>query len=247
MRLIDDDEVTVDRAPDIYKPYRTAIQAVLKRSLASCGESDRKRAADRMGRLIRGKPDLDDDPMSRGMLFDLSLFEQNDRGVRAFDRFLSGAARHLPDLEQDMARRIGAAFYSIFRIIEPHAEGGIWVQDILDRDRRIWLIDQVATSNKAIGQEFATRIFDVGPFHATVGPIIPPNENLVEVCRKAIAGLGRLPFKRSLAATVYGIDYIDETISSHPSGMKFARDLYDAYKRTGAYPQTGQGRPAFRG
>ena len=79
------------------------VQAAARKS---CGPSDVKRAALSMGILLSGNGSYDDATVD--MLVDLSFYEPNERGVRPFDRFLSGPALTLPEQTQDIARRMGA-------------------------------------------------------------------------------------------------------------------------------------------
>jgi hypothetical protein len=226
-----------DTSAGPFEPFRETVQSVMERSLSSCGETDRKRAADRMGRLIGGKPAMSGDAKSVATLIDLAMFEPNDRGVRPIDRFISGSSGRLSAAEQEMARRLGTAFFSFFTVIGEHDEGGAWVEDILHGNRRLWIADLKITGPKAAGQTLAVRIFDVGPFHATLSPLSSVSEKMIDICRKAIETDGTLPFRRSLAAIVYGADYIGETgVPNHPSGKKFAAELYDALVRTGELP-----------
>ena len=68
------------------------------------------------------------------------------------------------------------------------------------------------------------RVFDPGPFYTVIGVVLSATEELVQTCMTAKQTTGRLPFRRSLAAVVYGLNLFDGT-SNHPSAARFARDV----------------------
>ena len=84
-------------------------------ALKSVGLSDMKRALERMGVRFPDEPNSLTGPGDLEMMADLTFFEPNDRGIRPFDRFLSGPALRLPEHELDIARRMGRSFFSVFR------------------------------------------------------------------------------------------------------------------------------------
>lgn len=48
------------------------------------------------------------------------------------------------------------------------------------------------------------RLFDAGPFHAGFGVIVTPDAETVDIAVESKTRWGRLPFRHSLAATLYG-------------------------------------------
>jgi hypothetical protein len=54
------------------------------------------------------------------MLSDIAIFEPNQRGRRAFDVFLGEKARQLDSADFELARRIGKAFFFLFRCTARH-------------------------------------------------------------------------------------------------------------------------------
>ncbi len=48
------------------------------------------------------------------------------------------------------------------------------------------------------------RLFDAGPFHAGFGIIVEPDDETLDFCLAAKARGAPLPFRHSLAATLYG-------------------------------------------
>jgi hypothetical protein len=159
-----------------------------------------------------------------GMIADLVYFEPNDRGIRAFDRFLSGPVRTLPECEQDLARRIGTSFFSIFRLCDEHETMGTWVEDILDNHRRIWLVDLNVDEPDPSHAVFAVRVFDAGSFYMTLCVITSISDRMVNVFKRAHE-TGRRPYRRSLPATIYGLAQLSGVRPTHASGRKFVDDL----------------------
>jgi hypothetical protein len=240
VRILGPDDPETDITPEAYKPFKGTVQAVFQRALSSAGETDRKRAADRMGRLLNGRADLDDDSETYGWVIDLALFEPNERGVRPIDRFVNGAARRLFAAERDIANRISAAFFSMFTVTGIHENGGIWVEDVVDHHRRYWIVDLLVKGPEAIGQTLGVRIFDVGPFHAGIGPMVPIMPNFLDLCVKMLERDKKLPFTRSLAATTYGMLFVLDGVPNHLSGQKFAREVYDVLTAAGELPRRSQ-------
>jgi hypothetical protein len=177
-----------------------------------------------MGILVGGKVDPPQGEGGVEMLVDLAFYEPNERGVRPFDRFLAGRALTLPAQEQDIARRMGCAVFSIFRLAEKHETMGTWVEDILDNDRRIWLIDLDVPEPQPSHSFFAVRIFDAGPFHAMLSVITSMSDRVVNVFKTAEA-TGRRPYRRSLAATIYGLTELQGLPPTHLGARKFVADL----------------------
>lgn len=140
------------------------------------------------------------------MSTDIALFEPNQRKKRAYDRFLDGPAHSLDPADLDLARRMGEAFFSIFQMVDRHPAAGVWVEDILDGGRLIWLLDEGLEQSAPVNFLFGMRIFDAGPFHAGFGIVVPADEEIAHFCAQARDRGGRLPVRDSLAATLYGDD-----------------------------------------
>jgi hypothetical protein len=193
-----------------------------------------------MGRLVAGKVQIPTDGRCFSMVRDLAMFEPNDRGIRAFDRYLAGPARRLPEHERQLAQRMGNGFFSLFRCAGTRDDFGTWFEDILDDDRRYWLGDTEPEGPEVRDRVFAARIFDGGPYYAMLARPAPPGVEMIEICLKAQKNLGHHPFSRSLAATLYGM-IVPGELPDHPSGRKFQRDLYDALDRHGLLPHRDGG------
>ena len=116
------------------------------------------------------------------MLADIALFEPNRRGRRAYDRFLAGRATRLETADRALAERMATAWFSLFRVVGRHEAAGVWLEDMLAEDRRLWLMDKAfetcATEDLVVG----LRLFEAGPFHAGSGIIVQPDAGTVALC-----------------------------------------------------------------
>jgi len=147
---------------------------------------------------------LDDDDETLEMLVDIALFEPNQRGRLAFDTFYLRQGQQLDAADRLLAGRMTAAVFSLFRHAGKHEVAGIWLEDLLDQDRRLWLMDEALEQSGRAGMVFGMRLFDAGPFHAGFGIVAPPDEETIAMCVIAKRRDGRVPFRYSLAATLYG-------------------------------------------
>jgi hypothetical protein len=133
-----------------------------------------------------------------------ALFEPNQRGRRAFDRFLAERAERLTATDRALAERMAGAWFSIFRVAGRHEVAGLWLEDMLAGDRRLWLVDEALEASAPEGAVAGMRLFDAGPFHAGFGIIVEPDDETLDFCLGAKARGAPLPFRHSLAATLYG-------------------------------------------
>ncbi|GJD64403.1 hypothetical protein CS379_17135 [Methylobacterium frigidaeris] len=186
-----------------YRPIRRAIQTVLAQALDACKKPDLDRAAKHLGLVDDAL--LEDDTVFE-MLCDVALFEPNQRGRRVFDSFLHDRLAALDSTEHDVARRMGDAFASIFRVAERHAQAGLWLEDLMAAGRRLWLVDEGLEASASEGLVIGMRLFEAGPFHAGFGIIVEPRDDLVAFCTGAAARGDRLPIRHSLAAALYADD-----------------------------------------
>src|SRR3712207_9026190 len=130
-----------DEVLTLYRPIRVSIQRVLRVAVPVCSRADLTRAAKQLGLWAEGQVLVDDDEQT-DMLADVALFEPNQRGRRAFDRFLETEAQQLDPLDLAVAHRMATASFSIFRVVKRHVTAGVWLADLLDADRRLWLMDE---------------------------------------------------------------------------------------------------------
>ncbi len=185
-----------------YRPIRAGLRRVLREATGACGRTDLNRAVKQVAPWAAAE-DLRDEETAE-MLVDVALFEPNQRGRRAFDRFLVDRGERLGAADRALAERMAGAWFSIFRVAERHEAAGLWLEDMLAGDRRLWLVDEGLEASAPEGAILGMRLFDAGPFHAGFGIIVAPDEETLDFCWEAKARGGPLPFRHSLAATLHG-------------------------------------------
>ena len=200
--------MTRDEALASYRPLRVSIRRVLGDAVRVCSRADIMRAAKQLGCWADGGIAVPEDGQDEAfeMISDVALFEPNQRGRRAYDRFLAGPAQQLDAPDLALAQRMAGAWFSVFRSTGRHEVAGVWLQDLLDGDRRLWIMDEGLEASAPEGAIFGVRLFDAGPFHAGFGVIAHPDEETVQMCVQMQASSGRTLFRHSLAATLYGDD-----------------------------------------
>jgi hypothetical protein len=156
------------------------------------------------GLWVDGKISLPEDEQAAEMLADIALFEPNQRGRRAFDVFLGGQALQLDAADFEVAQRMGKAFFSLFRCTARHEVAGVWLEDLLDGKRKLWLMDESMEGSASTQGAFGMRVFDAGEFHAGFGIAVPSDDETTEFSVQGMSRNGRTPFRRSLAVTLYG-------------------------------------------
>jgi hypothetical protein len=148
------------------------------------------------------------------MLADVALFEPNQRGRRAFDTFFGGKALQLEAGDFELARRTGDAFFSLFRFSARHEGAGVWLEDLLDGNRTLWLLDEGMEASAPTEGVFGMRLFDAGEFHVGFGIVVPSDEETTEFSIQGMTRNGRVPFRHSLAVTLYGDSLCGSTLLS---------------------------------
>lgn len=224
----------------IYRPIRTSIQHVLRMAVPVCSRADWTRAAKQLGLWAEAQVLVDDDDQI-DMLADVALFEPNQRGRRTFDRFLENMAQQLDPPDVALAHRMATASFSIFHVAERHEAAGVWLEDLLDAGRRLWLMDEGLEASAPDGMVLGMRLFDAGLFHAGFGIIVPVDEETVELCVQASARGERLPFRHSLASTLYG-DSIRAAAPIGPADAELLSALLEILPTDFAHPSSGRER-----
>lgn len=130
--------------------------------------------------------------------------EPNPRGVRPFDRFLEKRAAILPEQERALAERMKGAWFSVFRVKEPHPAGGAVMVDLLHDDRELWMMDRAMGRQTKPGTIVGFRMFDAGPFcmGLCMGAVL--DETGAMLIKSAIARDWHLSFRIPLSALLYG-------------------------------------------
>jgi hypothetical protein len=196
--------MTHDQALWLYRPIRAAIRRILGVAIRVCSQSDVMRVAKALGLRVDGKVVLPEYDKAAEMLSDVALFEPNQRGRRAFDVFLSGKALQLDAADFELVQRMGNAFFSLFRCTARHEVAGVCLEDLLDGDRKIWLMDESMESSASTNGAFGMRVFDAGDFHVGFGIAVPSDDETTEFSVQVMTRNGRTPFRHSLAVTLYG-------------------------------------------
>lgn len=216
-----------------YDPIRASIKRVLKLAGESCGKAEWARAMKQVAPWAEPAALAEAPEPAPGMMTDVALFEPNQRGRRAFDRFLAGKAGSLAVPDIAVARRMAAsAVFSVFRFAARHEAAGLWLEDMLGGDRRLWLVDRSLEGSAPEGAVCAMRLFEAEAFHAGFGIIAPVAEDMLDFCVGSAEAGRLLPVRHSLAATLYG-DLFSEEL---PPSAELAEALLGLFESEG--PET---------
>jgi hypothetical protein len=195
--------MTRDEALAVYHPIRASVRRILSAAVPVCNQSDLMRAAKLLGFWANGKIALPESGKAAEMLSDIALFEANQRGRQAFDVFLADKAQQLDVADFEVAQRIGKAFFSLFRCTARHGVAGVWLEDLLDGNRSLWLMDESMEASAPTVGAFGMRLFDAGQFHVGFGIVVPSDDETTEFSIQGMTRNGRVPFRHSLAVTLY--------------------------------------------
>src|SRR3712207_3450098 len=97
---------------------------------------------------------------------------------------------------------MAGAWFSIFRVAGRHEAVGLWLEDMLAGDRRLWLVDEALEASAPEGAVLGMRLSAAGPFHAGFGIIVRPDDETLDFClgakargadARAATDEGRLP------------------------------------------------------
>jgi hypothetical protein len=202
----------------LYDLRREVVQRILGEAVQSLTQADLTRSAKQLGLWRGGRIVLPEGDTPTDMLSDIALFEPNQRGVRAFDRFLRGLPPSRPKDDAAVAGRMIRAFFSLFRHGGRHETAGIWVEDLLNNNRRLWLMDRALETSLQEGTAFGLRVFDAGEFHMGFGIVTIPDDETIHLCVQVQRSSGRSPFRYSLAAQLYADTLIE--VLPVPDGLE---------------------------
>jgi hypothetical protein len=205
--------MTRDQALIIYRPVRAGIQRILRAAVKTCSDADVKRAAKQLRVWSDGRIEIPSESAIE-MVSDLALFEPNQRGKRAYDRFLRDPRQVLDEGDFALARRMAAARFSIFRVLRRHDLAGVWLEDVITPGELIWVLDEGLEVSAPDGLEFGLRIFDAGAFYAGFGIVVPADPEITDFCAQVVSRGHRLQVRHSLAATLYADAIWNEWMSS---------------------------------
>jgi hypothetical protein len=215
-----------------YRSMRLAVRRITSLAVETCSKTDMTRAAKQL--LIwtdPGVPAIRDDE-TVAMLCDIALFEPNQRRRLAFDTFYHGNGQQLDDSDRALAGAMTATRFSLFCGAGKHEVAGVWLEDILDGDRRLWVMDESLEKSLSPGTIFGMRVFDAGRFYMGFGITVQPDEETIQMCVATQRSSGRHPFRHSLAATLYG----DELRARQPLGPEQDRIIEVLLSSLGSSP-----------
>ncbi len=109
---------------------------------------------------------------------------------------------------------MGKAFFSLFWCAARHGIAGVWLEDLLDGNRSLRLIDEGVEASAPTNGAFGMRLFDAGEFHVGFGIVVPSDEETTEFSIQGMTQNGRVPFRHSLAVTLYGDSLCGSTLPS---------------------------------
>lgn len=224
-----------------YRPVRAGIQRILRLAETACRPADLRRAIKQVAPWAEAE-DLKDEETGN-MLVDIALFEPNQRGRRAFDQFLEDRGQQLGAADRALAERMTGAWFSLFRLTGRHEAAGLWLEDVLRDNCRLWLVDEALEASAPQEMTLGMRLFDAGPFHAGFGMIVEPDEETIDFCLQAKARDGPLPFRYSLAATLYG-DQLRAAAPSGPADLALQRTLFETITSALDFPKAAKRQPA---
>jgi hypothetical protein len=206
-------EMTRDEILAQYRPMRRAMPRITSLAIRSCTRADTMRAAKQIGLwTAQGFVAVEDDAANE-MICDIALFEPNQRGRSGFDTFCHKHGQNLDAPDRDLAVRMMITRFSLFRAVGKHEVAGVWLEDLLDDDRRLWIMDEAMEMSLRPGTIAGMRVFNAGPFHMGFGIVVLPDEETIRLCMTSQQRNGRQPFRYSLAATLYGDDLVGRQLS----------------------------------
>ena len=179
----------------LYRPIRAKIQRHLQAAPKFAERAAWLHAADTLGIVEDGKVVADESAID--MLADAVLFEVSPAGNRVIDHYVTGLVDHH---ERAFAKRIAKGIFSIWRILEPHPQGGFWVEDALGFHKRRHLMDVALEKSASAEMLLAMRLLDAGPFFAGFGIVIQVSELATAMLR----GICRTRRPPDLNVAVYG-------------------------------------------
>jgi hypothetical protein len=237
--------MTRDEVLALYRPIRVAIRRITSLAIKTCSRQDLKRAAKQLDLWSpQGIVGIEDDETLE-MISDVALFEPNQRGRIAFDAFVEQQAKKIAPPDLALAERMKRSRFSLFRCAGRHELAGVWLEDLLDDNRRLWLMDEGLERTVKSGMVLGMRLFDAGPFHAGYGIIVQPDEETTEWSVVGQQRNGREPFRHSLAVTLYD----DKLRASRPLSPELQRalDTMVDLLEPGSFEQSGKGKTVATG
>ena len=138
------------------------------------------------------------------MLADVALSKPNQRGNRAYGRFLKSHLDEINATDRELAQHMAQAFFSALRVSSRYEAAGIWIEDLFIEGQAIWLMDESLEASAPDGTLIGMRAFDAGAFYVGFGIAVPLDEESVELWSMSRREPGQRPPGRRLAPLIYG-------------------------------------------
>ena len=124
----------------LYQPMRLATRRITSFAGKVCSKADLTRAAKQIGIwTVMELSEIEDDDTIE-MVFDVALFEPSQRGRIPFNTLYQEHAERLDPSDRALARQMTTARFSLFHAAGPHEVAGVWLEDLLDGNRRLSLM-----------------------------------------------------------------------------------------------------------
>lgn len=198
------EDMTREDVQAAYRSIQTVTDRIISLAVNACSRPDMIRAAKQIGLRPAKGLSAHEDEETTAMMSDVALFEPNQRGRIAFNTFCQDSGARLSLSERALAVRMADSRFSLFSGAEIHPVAGVWLEDVLDADRRFWLMDETLETSLVPGTVMGMRLFDAGPFHVGHGVVTFPDEETIHMSVASQERRGRQPFRHSLAARLYG-------------------------------------------
>jgi len=196
--------MTPEETEALYAPMRLSVMAITGAALKGLYPPDIERSARYLGLWKRNKLVAEEDTEGFEMAMDVALMEPNPLGVRPFARFLERHPASLTDDERALAERMKGAWFSLFRVVAPHASGGLTVLDLVNDDRELWIMDRGLGQTAKPGMILAMRVFDAGPFHMGFGLVVVLDDMSAMILRSVAGTDWSRSFRMPMSAVLYG-------------------------------------------
>ena len=150
-------------------------------------------------------------------------------------------------------RAVKPPFFSLFRRAARREVAGIWLEDLLDDNRKIWLTDEGIEASAPAEGAFGMRIFDAGDFHVGFGIAALSDDETTAFSIRSVTRNGRTPSRHSLAVSLYGdslrdsmalAPVLEDVLTSMLAGLADSGD--GARRIIGARPVTRKARSRKR-
>ncbi|WP_135468316.1 hypothetical protein [Crenalkalicoccus roseus] len=123
--------------------------------------------------------------------FDLAVHTALPGRSRAIER-VARQHRGAGEEEALVLRGLERAWFSVFRVLGPHPEAGLLLEDAL-LGGEAWVMDEALAESAPAGTVLATRLARVRGFAITCGAVAPLDEAILAGFRRALAGAGTPP------------------------------------------------------